>query len=146
MDVTRPENEPGSASVVTLCGLPSLTRPMSHPGNSLPLASPVRWFPVLPLMVLLSAVAFNRVGFGLFLIVTFSAGLAAVLIAVGHLVVYARKFVTKLPRRWTVSSALVTIDLGCCRHRPGIGHCASLPDTRRDTAEQSMKPGSIRKT
>ena len=33
--------------------------------------------------VLLSAVALNRVGFGLFLIVAFSLGLAAVLIAVG---------------------------------------------------------------
>ena len=92
------------------------------------------------------AVELNRGGFGLFLIAAFSAGPAAVLIAIGLLAVYARKFVTKLPRRWTVSSALVTIDLGCCRHRPGIGRCASLPDGRRDTADQGVKPGSIRKT
>jgi len=39
----------------------------------------------------------------LFLIVTFSAGLAAVLIAVSLLVVYVRRFVTKSPQRWTVS-------------------------------------------
>jgi ABC-type nickel/cobalt efflux system permease component RcnA len=44
------------------------------------------------LVVLLSAVALQRVGFGLLLIVAFSAGLAAVLIAVGLLVVYARRF------------------------------------------------------
>ena len=47
------------------------------------------------LVVLLSAVALNRVGFGLFLIVAFSFGLAAVLIAVGMLMVYARQFMTK---------------------------------------------------
>ena len=44
------------------------------------------------LVVLLSAVALQRVGFGLLLIVAFSAGLAAVLIAVGLLVVYAQRF------------------------------------------------------
>jgi nickel/cobalt exporter len=47
------------------------------------------------LVVLLSAVALNRVGFGLFLIVAFSLGLAAVLIAVGLMMVYARRFMTK---------------------------------------------------
>jgi nickel/cobalt exporter len=47
------------------------------------------------LVVLLSAVALNRVAFGLFLIVAFSVGLAAVLIAVGLLMVYARRFITK---------------------------------------------------
>ena len=47
------------------------------------------------LVVLLSAVALNRIGFGLFLIVAFSLGLAAVLIAVGMLMVYARRFMTK---------------------------------------------------
>jgi ABC-type nickel/cobalt efflux system permease component RcnA len=54
-------------------------------------------------MALLSAVVLNRVGFGLFLIVAFSAGPVAILIAAGLLAVYARKFVTKLPQRWTVS-------------------------------------------
>lgn len=48
------------------------------------------------LVVLLSAVALNRVGFGLYLIVAFSMGLAAVLIAVGMLMVYARSFMSKL--------------------------------------------------
>jgi len=44
------------------------------------------------LVVLLSAVSLQRVGFGLLLIVAFSIGLAAVLIAVGLLMVYARRF------------------------------------------------------
>ena len=69
------------------------------------------------LVVLLSAVALNRVGFGLFLIVAFSLGLAAVLIAVGMLMVYARKFMTQvrgdslLFTRWLplTSAAVMTI-------------------------------------
>ena len=43
------------------------------------------------LVVLLSAVSMNRVGFGLLLIVAFSAGLAAVLLGIGVLMVYARQ-------------------------------------------------------
>jgi len=69
------------------------------------------------LVVLLSAVALNRVGFGLFLIVAFSLGLAVVLIAVGMLMVYARKFMTQvrgdslLFTRWLplTSAAVMTI-------------------------------------
>jgi ABC-type nickel/cobalt efflux system permease component RcnA len=68
------------------------------------------------LVVLLSAVALNRVGFGLFLIVAFSMGLAAVLIAVGVLMVYARRFMTRLRsegpmiKRWLplTSAAAIT--------------------------------------
>ena len=47
------------------------------------------------LVVLLSAVSLQRIGFGLLLIVAFSIGLAAVLIAVGLLMVYARRFMTR---------------------------------------------------
>ncbi len=43
------------------------------------------------LVVLLSAFSLHRIGFGLFLIVAFSAGLAAVLISIGLLVVYAKR-------------------------------------------------------
>jgi ABC-type nickel/cobalt efflux system permease component RcnA len=43
------------------------------------------------LVVLLSAVSMNRVGFGLLLIVAFSAGLAAVLVGIGVLMVYTRQ-------------------------------------------------------
>jgi ABC-type nickel/cobalt efflux system permease component RcnA len=71
------------------------------------------------LVVLLSAVSLNRVGFGLFLIVAFSLGLAAVLIAVGLLTVYARRFMTKfrsegpLIARWIpLTSAAVIMFLG----------------------------------
>jgi ABC-type nickel/cobalt efflux system permease component RcnA len=47
------------------------------------------------LVVLLSAVSMNRVGFGLFLIVAFSAGLAAVLVGIGVLMVYARQSMSR---------------------------------------------------
>lgn len=47
------------------------------------------------LVVLLSAVAMQRIGFGLLLIVAFSIGLAAVLIAIGMLMVYARQFMAR---------------------------------------------------
>jgi ABC-type nickel/cobalt efflux system permease component RcnA len=47
------------------------------------------------LVVLLGAVSINRIGFGLLLIVAFSAGLAAVLIGLGLLMVYARRFMSR---------------------------------------------------
>lgn len=69
------------------------------------------------LVVLLSAVAMHRIGFGLLLIVAFSAGLALVLIAVGLLMVYARQFMERFQSegpfltRWLplTSAALVTL-------------------------------------
>jgi ABC-type nickel/cobalt efflux system permease component RcnA len=71
------------------------------------------------LVVLLSAVSLNRVGFGLLLIVAFSVGLAAVLIAIGLLTVYARRFMSRfhgegrLITRWLpLSSAGVITFLG----------------------------------
>ncbi len=56
------------------------------------------------LVVLLSAVSMQRVGFGLLLIVAFSVGLAAVLITIGLLMVYARQFMS----RFQVDSPLTT--------------------------------------
>jgi ABC-type nickel/cobalt efflux system permease component RcnA len=50
--------------------------------------------PVAP-VVLLSAVTLHRVGFGMLLIVAFSVGLAAVLIAIGLLMVYAQRFMAR---------------------------------------------------
>lgn len=72
------------------------------------------------LVVLLSAVALHRVGFGLFLIVAFSVGLAAVLIAMGLAAVYARRLMSRVPtegvliQRWLplTSAAMITL-LGC---------------------------------
>jgi nickel/cobalt exporter len=69
------------------------------------------------LVVLLSALALNRVGFGLLLIVAFSVGLAAVLIAIGILMVYAGRFMSRfgapgpLVHRWLplASSAVITL-------------------------------------
>lgn len=69
------------------------------------------------LVVLLGALAFHRVAFGLFLIVAFSAGLAAVLIGLGLAMVYAGRFMSRfgaqgpLTQRWLplASSAVITI-------------------------------------
>jgi ABC-type nickel/cobalt efflux system permease component RcnA len=72
-------------------------------------------------VVLLSAVALRRVGFGLLLIVAFSAGLAAVLIAIGLLMVYARRAMARfqgegpLITRWlplTSSAVIVVLGVG----------------------------------
>ena len=49
------------------------------------------------LVVLLGAIAVHRVAFGLLLVVAFSVGLAATLTGVGLLVVYARRFVDRVP-------------------------------------------------
>jgi ABC-type nickel/cobalt efflux system permease component RcnA len=72
------------------------------------------------LVVLLSAVALHRTGFGLFLIVAFSIGLAAVLIAMGFVAVYAGRMMSRLPfeapliQRWLpMASALMVCILGC---------------------------------
>ena len=56
------------------------------------------------LVVLLSAVSMQRIGFGLLLIVAFSVGLAAVLITIGLLMVFARQFMS----RFQVNSRLTT--------------------------------------
>ena len=69
------------------------------------------------LVVLLSALSLRRVGFGLLLIVAFSVGLALVLVAIGMLMVYARRLVARLDEsgplvtRWLplTSSAVMTL-------------------------------------
>jgi ABC-type nickel/cobalt efflux system permease component RcnA len=69
------------------------------------------------LVVLLSAVSMQRIGFGLLLIVAFSVGLAAVLISIGILMVYARQFMARfqvngrLVSRWLplTSSAFILL-------------------------------------
>ena len=71
------------------------------------------------LVVLLSAVALHRTGFGLFLIVAFSIGLAAVLIAMGLAAVFAGRMMSRLRldgpliQRWLpMGSAAMIILLG----------------------------------
>jgi ABC-type nickel/cobalt efflux system permease component RcnA len=69
------------------------------------------------LVVLLSAIALQRVGFGLLLIVAFSVGLAGVLITLGLLMVSAQHVITRLQgegrlmTRWLplTSAAVITI-------------------------------------
>jgi len=67
------------------------------------------------LVVLLSAIALQRIGFGLLLILAFSVGLATVLIAMGLLMVYARRFMVRfqgeglLITRWLPLTSAATI-------------------------------------
>ena len=69
------------------------------------------------LVVLLSAIALQRIGFGLLLIIAFSVGLATVLIAIGLLMVYARHFMSRFQgeglciTRWLplTSAAIITV-------------------------------------
>jgi ABC-type nickel/cobalt efflux system permease component RcnA len=68
-------------------------------------------------VVLLSALSMQRVGFGLLLIVAFSCGLALVLMAIGILMVYAQRLMSRfqadgvLTRRWLplTSAAVMTM-------------------------------------
>jgi ABC-type nickel/cobalt efflux system permease component RcnA len=73
------------------------------------------------LVVLLSALSMRRVGFGLLLIVAFSIGLAAVLMMIGILMVYARRLMARfredgpLIHRWlplTSSAVMMLLGLG----------------------------------
>ena len=68
------------------------------------------------LVVMLGAIAVHRVAFGLLLVVAFSIGLAATLTSVGLLVVYARRFVDRVPSSGRVvqaapmfSAAVITV-------------------------------------
>lgn len=58
------------------------------------------------LVVLLAAVALGRIAYGMALITAFSFGLAAVLVAIGMLVVLARGFLEKLPSSGRLTRAL----------------------------------------
>jgi ABC-type nickel/cobalt efflux system permease component RcnA len=73
------------------------------------------------LVVLLSAISLRRVGFGLLLVAAFSAGLAAVLVAIGILMVHARRLMARftgdgpLLQRWlplASSAAVACFGLG----------------------------------
>ena len=69
------------------------------------------------LVVLLSALSLRRVGFGLLLIVAFSLGLAAVLVTLGILMVYARRLMSRFRKegplltRWLPLASSVVITL-----------------------------------
>jgi hypothetical protein len=65
------------------------------------------------LVLLLGAISLDRLGFGMVLVLAFSAGLALVLTVVGHLMIYARKlferysFEAKVSRLLPVANASV---------------------------------------
>ena len=81
------------------------------------------------LVLLLGAIALDRVGYGLVLVVAFSVGLAGLLSGIGLLILYARRFVDRLPLdgRFAAAvpalSALVIVCLGLvltARAIPGV--------------------------
>jgi ABC-type nickel/cobalt efflux system permease component RcnA len=67
---------------------------------------------------MLSAIALNRVGFGLVLVLAFSLGLAATLSGIGLLFVYAGRFFNRIPvqsrllRLLPAASALIITLIG----------------------------------
>jgi ABC-type nickel/cobalt efflux system permease component RcnA len=69
-------------------------------------------------VVLLGAIALNRVGLGVVLVLSFSIGLAGVLTGIGLMLVFARRFFDRLPvkSRFTelipAGSALFIVILG----------------------------------
>jgi nickel/cobalt exporter len=70
------------------------------------------------LVLLLSAISLGRLGFGMMLVVAFSAGLAVVLTGIGILMIYARQlferfsFEARIPRLLPVASALAVSLVG----------------------------------
>jgi len=70
------------------------------------------------MVLLLGAISLHRVGYGLVLVLAFSVGLAAVLSLIGLLILYARRFVERLPLDGRLAaavpmlSALVIVGLG----------------------------------
>jgi nickel/cobalt transporter (NicO) family protein len=91
------------------------------------------------LVVLLSAIALQRIGFGLLLIIAFSVGLATVLMAIGLLTVYARHFMSRFQgeglfiTRWLplMSAAIITVlGLAMVIH-PVLAPIASTSGSRR---------------
>jgi ABC-type nickel/cobalt efflux system permease component RcnA len=54
----------------------------------------------------LSAIALNRLGFGMLLIVAFSLGMSAVLSGIGLLLVYARRLFERVPTSGRLLKAL----------------------------------------
>ena len=57
------------------------------------------------LILMLSAIALRQVGLGIVLIIAFSIGLAGVLTSIGLIMVYAGKFLERLPIRHTSVTA-----------------------------------------
>jgi ABC-type nickel/cobalt efflux system permease component RcnA len=63
------------------------------------------------IVVMLSAISLHRVGFGLVLIVAFSAGLAGVLTSIGFALVYGRRLFDRMPQLRRISAGSGTANL-----------------------------------
>jgi ABC-type nickel/cobalt efflux system permease component RcnA len=61
------------------------------------------------MVLLLGAISLHRVGYGLVLVLAFSVGLAVVLSLIGLLVLYARRFVERLPLDGRLAAAIPTV-------------------------------------
>jgi len=61
------------------------------------------------LVVLLSAIALDRVGYGLLLVFAFSLGLAGVLTAIGLIFVHARSLTKRFPRQGKIVRVLPAV-------------------------------------
>lgn len=85
------------------------------------------------LVVLLSAIALHRVGFGILLIVAFSLGLAGVLTGIGILLAYARRLADRLP-----------VDSSALRILPVFSACAVALLGVAVTVESLVGGGIIR--
>jgi nickel/cobalt exporter len=80
------------------------------------------------LLVMLGAIAINRVAFGLVLIVSFSLGLASVLVATGLALVYAGRWV----ERWPVNERVIRlVGAGSALAMTVIGLAATLQAVRQ---------------
>ena len=77
------------------------------------------------LVVLLSAFSLHRIGFGLFLITAFSAGLAAVLVAVGLTMVYAKRVLSSRVRAATAANCYLRSLSSALMVALGVGITAS---------------------
>lgn len=81
------------------------------------------------LVLLLGAIALGRVGLGLFLLTSFSLGLATVLMAIGVLVLYAKKLIPERKRaskqpfmQWlSIASAAVVVVIGLLMTGASLG-------------------------
>ena len=95
------------------------------------------------LVLLLGAIALHRVGYGLVLVLAFSVGLAGLLSVIGLLVIYARRFIKRLPLDGRLAAAIPALSaaaivalgvvLPSARSRPSSSR-APEPRCRRPTS------------
>ncbi len=78
------------------------------------------------LVVMLSAIALHRIGFGLLLIVSFSLGLAVVLTVLGLLVMRARGLMERVSPGDEIDAGIVCVERGG-RNADRFACCCSVP-------------------